>query len=105
MQETLPEKVLLTFVQNLLENNRIPARLVSPSCEDFTWLDYGLRSDILQDYRPDFIQKFLNDLKENTICHLKDTFQCSYSILRIPDSDLMLFCGPVLFEEMHFPPE
>ncbi|MDE7201845.1 MAG: helix-turn-helix domain-containing protein [Lachnospiraceae bacterium] len=100
MQETLPEKVLLTFVQNLLENNRIPARLVSPSCEDFTWLDYGLRSDILQDYRPDVIQKFLNDLKENTICHLKDTFQCSYSILRIPDSDLMLFCGPVLFEEM-----
>ncbi|MDE6219712.1 MAG: helix-turn-helix domain-containing protein, partial [Lachnospiraceae bacterium] len=64
------------------------------------WLDCGLRSDILPDYKPDFTQNFLNHMKEKTVYHLKDTFQCSYSIIRIPDDSRLMVCGPVLFEEM-----
>lgn len=90
----------MSFVQDLLENNRIPVHFVTFPCDNIKWLDGGLRSDILPDYKPDFMHNFLKDLKENTIYHLKDTFQCSYSIFRIPDSSALMVCGPVLFEEM-----
>lgn len=93
-------EILLSFVQDLLENNRIPVHFITLPCEDISWMDYGLRSDILPDHKPDFDHNFLKDLKENTIYHLKDTFQCSYSILRVPDSNKLMICGPVLFEEM-----
>ncbi|GFI23583.1 HTH-type transcriptional activator Btr [Lachnospiraceae bacterium] len=110
MQDTLPkkdlsekdliQKTLLSFVQNLLENNRIPVHFIPPFCEDLTQIDYGLRGTILQNYKSESIRLFLNALKPNTICHLKDTFQCSYSILRLPGSDMLMVSGPVLFEEM-----
>lgn len=96
----LSQKTLLSFTQNLLENNRIPVQFISPSCENFTQMDYGLRATILQNYKPDTVLTFLNTLQDRTICHLKDTFQCSYSILRLPNSDKLMICGPVLFEEM-----
>lgn len=31
---------------------------------------------------------------------MKDTLHCTYTILRIPDSQELMICGPVLFEEM-----
>lgn len=94
------QEILLSFVQDLLENNRIPVHFITLPCEDISWMDYGLRSDILPDYKPDYSHNFLKDLKGNTIYHLKDTFQCSYSILCIPDSQKLMICGPVLFEEI-----
>lgn len=94
------ENILLSFVQDLLENSRIPVHFIAFPCEDISWLDCGLRSDILPDYNPDFVHNFLSDLRERTIYHLKDTFQCSYSIFRIPDGNTFMVCGPVLFEEM-----
>ncbi|MFG6369869.1 MAG: helix-turn-helix transcriptional regulator [Lachnospiraceae bacterium] len=99
-EQELSQKTVLSFVQNLLKNNRIPVQFVSPSCENFAQMDYGLRTAILHDYKPDAIHAFLGTLKDKTICHLKDIFQCSYSILRLPDSDMLMVCGPVLFEEM-----
>lgn len=96
----LSQKTVLSFVQSLLKNNRIPVQLISPSCETLAQLDYGLRTAILRDYDLDAVLAFLGALKEKTICHLKDIFQCSYSILRLPDSDKLMVCGPVLFEEM-----
>lgn len=105
MQNTVTEtdtsqNTLLSFVQSLLENNRIPTHVITRSCDNFAWLDSGLRADILQEYQPAFIQEFIKNLKENTIYHVKDTFQCSYTILGIPNSDLVMVCGPALFEEM-----
>ncbi len=94
------KEILLSFVQKLLESNRIPVHFVTIPCEDATWLDFGLRSDILTDYEPGHVKDYLNRLKEKTIYHLRDTFQCSYSILRTPDSNMLMVCGPVLFEEM-----
>ncbi len=99
-ESDLSQKTLLSFVQSLLENNRIPIQFTSPSCENFTQMDYGLRATILRDYKPDTMFTFLSNLKDKTIYHLKDIFQCSYSILRLPDSDTLMICGPVLFEDM-----
>ncbi len=93
-------EILLTFVQNLLENNRIPVHFVALPCADVPWMDCGLRADILPAYAPDSVQDYLNQIREKTIYHLRDTFQCSYSIFRVPDSNELMICGPVLFEEM-----
>lgn len=95
------KEILIPFVQDLLENNRIPVHIVTLPYMADTWLDCGLRSDIMPNHKPDHINEHLNDFKENTIYHIKDTFQCAYSIFRIPDSDTLMVCGPVLFEEMH----
>lgn len=94
------KEILLPFVQNLLENNRIPVHFVTLPCENITWLDGGLRADILPDYTTGSAQKFLNQIKEKTIYHVRDTFQCCYTILRMPSCSDLMVCGPVLFEEM-----
>lgn len=104
-ESTLSEKewkrqTLLGFVRDLLENNRIPTHFISSPSDDLTWLDGRLRSDILRDYQPALLQEFLSTLKGSTIYHIKDTFQCSYSFLCIPGSELTMVCGPVLFEEI-----
>lgn len=99
MQKILNQHPVLGFVRDLLENNRIPTHFITSS-DDLRMLDCGLRIDILQDYKTDLACKFLNNMQEKTIYHLKDTFQCSYSIFRIPDSELLMVSGPVLFEEI-----
>lgn len=94
------KEILLSFVQDLLENNRIPVHFITLPCENVSWLDCGLRADIMPDYTPDSAQSYLKQIQEKTIYHLRDTFQCSYSLLRPPGSDELMICGPVLFEEM-----
>ena len=63
-------EILLTFVQNLLENNRIPVHFVALPCADVPWMDCGLRADILPDYAPDSVQDYLNrsGRKQYTTC-------------------------------------
>lgn len=94
------KEILLSFVQDLLENNRIPVHFITLPCENVSWLDCGLRADIMPDYTPDSAQNYLKQIQEKTIYHLRDTFQCSYSFLRPPGSGELMICGPVLFEEM-----
>lgn len=93
-------QTLLSFVKDLLENNRIPVHFITPPCEDYDWLDGGLRRAIFENYQPEFLHRYFEELRENTICHLRDTFHCTYSFLRIPGSTKLMVCGPVLFEEM-----
>lgn len=94
------KEILLSFVQDFLKNNRIPTYIITPPCDAMEWLDCGLRADIMPDIKPDFVPGFLDTLKENTIYHLIDAFQCSYSVFRVPDSNALLLCGPVIFERM-----
>ena len=94
------EQVLLSFVQDLLKNNTIPVNCITLPCEDYSWLDYSLRATILENHDHEFIQMYFNKIKTNTIYYLKDTLHCTYTILRIPDSPILMICGPVLFEEM-----
>ncbi|EOT26863.1 hypothetical protein C805_00965 [Eubacterium sp. 14-2] len=97
------EQILLSFVQDLLKNNTIPVHCITLPCEDYSWLDFGLRSTILENHDHEFIRSYLDKLNENTIYYLKDTLHCIYTILRIPDSSGLMICGPVLLEEM--PPD
>ncbi len=91
---------ILSFVQDLLKNNTIPVNCVTLPCEDYSWLDFGLRATILENNDHDFIQIYLEQVKQNTIYYLKDTLHCTYTIFCIPDSRELMICGPVLFEEM-----
>ncbi len=94
------EQILLNFVQDLLKNNTIPVSCVTLPCEDYSWLDFGLRATILKNHDHEYIRTYLDKLEENIIYYLKDTLRCVYTFFRIPDSTKVLICGPVLFEEM-----
>lgn len=94
------KEILLSFVQDLLKNNNIPVHCATMPCEDYSWLDFGLRSTILEDHEHEFIQDYLNKVEPNIIYHLKDTLRCTYTIFQVPGSQELMICGPVLFEEM-----
>lgn len=94
------EQILLSFVQDLLKNNAIPIHCITLPCEDYSWLDFGLRSAILENHDHEFISNYLDKLKENTIYYLKDALYCTYTMMRIPNSRRLMVCGPVLLEEM-----
>ena len=49
-------------MQDLLKNNNIPVHLITPPCEDYSWLDFGLRSTILEDHDEEFIRDYLDKL-------------------------------------------
>lgn len=63
----------------------------------------GLRESILHSdvsSSTDELNHWLATLQKNKIYHTTDDFQCNYTLIRLPDSDEMLVCGPVLFEEI-----
>lgn len=93
----------IDFVYQFLKINHIPVRFIQPPCDNLTWLDMGLRESILHSdvsSSTDELNHWLATLQENKIYHTTDDFQCNYTLIRLPDSDEMLVCGPVLFEEI-----
>lgn len=92
----------IDFVYQFLKINHIPVCFIQLPCEDYSWFDMGLRANIL--HSEDASVKSLNDwfgnLHHNKIYHATDEFQCNYTVIRLPDSDEILVCGPVLFEEI-----
>lgn len=108
------EKILIDFVRELLDADGIPHHCLTLPCQDWDWLDLGLRSGILG--MTDLhrrMNRFFEDLKENTLYHYMDSFQCSYSIFSLPAAGhagpgeevapcrKYLIIGPVLFEPLH----
>ncbi|MGM9630501.1 helix-turn-helix transcriptional regulator [Butyricicoccus sp.] len=96
------ENTSIDFVYQFLKINHIPVRFIQPPCDNLTWLDMGLRENILHSdaSSADELNHWLATLHENKIYHTTDDFQCNYTMIRLPDSDELLVCGPVLFEEM-----
>lgn len=97
------ENTSIDFVYQFLKINHIPVRFIQPPCDNLTWLDMGLRESILHSdvsSSTDELNHWLATLQENKIYHTTDDFQCNYTLIRLPDSDEMLVCGPVLFEEI-----
>lgn len=95
------EKVLIDFIQELLDSEGIPHRRVDVPCEDWDWVDFGLRGRLLGMAEPlQLLNETCLSLREDTLYHYTDLFQCNYSILRLPEdaSDSFLVLGPVLFE-------
>ena len=93
----------IDFVYQFLKINHIPVRFIQPPCDNLTWLDMGLRESILHSdvsSSTGELNHWLATLQKNKIYHTTDDFQCNYTLIRLPDSDEMLVCGPVLFEEI-----
>lgn len=62
----------------------------------------GLRESILHSERAtlEALNVWLCSLKEKGVYRFLDDFQCSYVLLRIPESDEIMVCGPVLLEKI-----
>lgn len=94
---------LIAFVEDFLKSSCVPVHRVCAVCEDYSWMDFGLRQAFpnRQGYR--FIQNYLKAAEQNTIYHLMDMFGCVYTVFRLPDSEELMVCGPVMFGNEGFP--
>ncbi|MCD7887862.1 MAG: helix-turn-helix domain-containing protein [Clostridiales bacterium] len=92
---------LSDFIQKLFSINNIPTRTVTIPCDDFDWLDHGLRSNILGDSRlTDQCNERLEKLPGFTVQYFKDVFQCCYAAMRCGGKNEFFLVGPVLFENI-----
>lgn len=92
---------LSDFIQDLFSINNIPIHAVTLPCDDFDWLDHGLRCNILGDHRlTEICNAELKKLPSFTLHYFKDVFQCNYVVLRYSGEDEFLLAGPVLFENL-----
>lgn len=99
----LMTKELYDFIVDLLKSMGISLRIITCPCEDWSWLDHGLRTDILGitiNYSQRMNQQVLS-FEEATIYHFSDIFQCCYTCAKLPDEDRYLFIGPILFERIN----
>lgn len=92
----------LQFVTQYLKSLQVPVRFLTPPCESVSWLDLGLRESILRldGSVLDAVNRWLSSVGPREIRHSVDDFRCHYIVLRLPDSEERMVCGPVLFEEM-----
>lgn len=96
------EQALINFINEMISVNEIPFHHVDMGipCDDLDWFDLGLRNSLLGDDSLKYLPGWLKAHTGPYLYHWTDPFQCSYTILNLPDSDEWLFVGPVLFEEI-----
>lgn len=95
------KQTIIHFIQDLLKNVNIPVNFLAPPYTSSPQLDKGLRDSLPETaYQSPFFSKWISGLETGTIYHLTDTFHCSYSLLRLPESHSFMICGPVLLEEI-----
>lgn len=95
------EKILSAFIWELLSSEGIPVHCVRLPCEDWSWVDLGLRQNILgMKDLSSRLQQRLRHYKNAVVYHTTDLFQCSFTAFRLPEEDAWLIIGPLLFEQM-----
>ncbi len=95
------EKYILDFILHLMEDYKVPVNRLQAPFSDIEPLDFGLRSDILnQTNSARVIDDFFQNLKENNIYFLYDIFECSYIIFYHPTTKCLFCIGPFLSEQM-----
>ena len=96
------EQTLYDFIKDLFTLNDMPIHFVKLPCQDWDWMDLGLRSRILGiDFSPDYFNRWFYSLSPSVIYHHTDLFQCNYTIFLLPDTKEYVVIGPLLFEEIH----
>ncbi len=90
--------MLLTFLEELLARNGIPVHRLSPPYEELDMVDQGLRKTIFHSDLYDTLFRGV-DVRPHTLYQVTDNFQCTYILLLLPDSEDLLVCGPVVFEQ------
>lgn len=96
-------KELTDFIADMFKSASIPAKRISGPCEDWSWLDQGLRTTILGVTNDDWnqrINKRILTFEDATIYHFSDVFQCCYTCARLPDGEGYLFIGPFLLDRV-----
>lgn len=96
-------KELTDFIMDLFRSAGVPSRTIVGSCEDWSWLDQGLRTTVLGVTDEDcnqHINERISSFEDATIYHFSDMFQCSYTCAKLPDGQGNLFIGPILFERI-----
>lgn len=75
-------------------------RTVTLPCEDWTWLDLGLRKAIFGSVDHDRINQKLSEHEGAAVYHFTDPFQCGYTTVHLPERDRHLIIGPYSFGHM-----
>lgn len=97
---------VISFVQNILQDNYIPIHYITAATEDTGQFDMGLRSSILGiPISSSRLPEWLSSIEPGVIYFLKDVFLCNYILLYAPMEEEWILCGPILFDpldEEHF---
>lgn len=96
-------KELSDFILDLFKSAGIPSRSVMYPCEDWSWLDHGLRTEVLgisPDEWNQRINQHVSTFEEATVYHFSDILECCYTCAKLPDENRYLFIGPFLFEQI-----
>ncbi len=94
---------LADFIASLFKRSGIPLKAITDPCDDWSWLDHGLRTSVLGVANEDFNQRIsqrISSFEDRTVYCLCDVFQCSYTCAKLPNGRGTLFIGPLLFERV-----
>ena len=94
---------LIAFVEDFLTSSSVPVHRVSLPCDDYSWMDFGLRSAIPGSDQYRAMERYFESIEPNAIYNLLDPFGCIYTAFRLPDSEDLMICGPVMFGNDGFP--
>lgn len=98
------EQTVKKFIQNLFLCMGIHVKWVASSCADPSELDLGLRTNIFgidEDMCRLYMEQEYRRFQPCVVYNITDTFDLSYSCMRLPQGNCFLLIGPVLFERMH----
>ncbi len=91
----------LRFAEKMLDYNRIPHSILEPPYQGFVNLDIGIRATIYGiNELPKQVEEYLNHLQENTLYLTTDLYQCNYGAMKLPNSNKIFVCGPVIYEKI-----
>lgn len=94
------DKKFSEFILKLFSGLGIPVHTVTLPCDDWTWLDLGLRKAIFGTVDHDKINRRLAEHDEKAVYHFTDPFQCGYTTVCLPEHSGHLLLGPFLFEHI-----
>ena len=77
------EQVLIDFIHEIISANQIPFHHIHIPCEDWDWLDLGLRSTLLGDNSLTHLNDWCKTHRGNFLYYWTDSFQCSYISLNL----------------------
>jgi len=95
---------IFDFVCQYLQSTGVPCQKINPPFFHLGYYDMGLRSCVLGLSMDQNTPDYSNQIPENTVYHLTDSFFCCYCILPLPQNSdcekAFLLCGPYLKTEL-----
>ncbi len=97
------EQIIGDFVNELFTISKIPHHSFKVPCDDYEWLDSGLRTKILgmpSHLNNTLLNQQFEELSHYMVLYCTDIFQFHYILMRNPDSDYIYSIGPVIYEQV-----